>query len=69
MEAVLRKKRDIGSSRKGKIPHIIVSNTTSDDGDDRANRGGSNIVGDNEDSEDTSGDNGASGAVDSGYVN
>ena len=67
--------RDIGSSRKGKAPRIIVSNTSSDDGDDRANRGGSNIVGDSEDSEDTSGDNGAgdgieaSGAVDSGYVN
>ena len=67
--------RDIGSSRKGKTPQIIISNTSSDDGDDRANRGGSNIGGDSEDSEDTSGDNGvgggigASGAVDSGYVN
>ena len=67
--------RDIGSSRKGKAPQIIVSNTSSDDGDDRANRGGSNIVGDSEDSEDTSGDNGAGGGigassvVDSGYVN
>ena len=66
--------REIGSSRKGKAPQIIVSNTNRD-GDDRANRGGSNIVGDSEDSEDTSGDNGAgggigaSGAVDSGYVN
>ena len=48
--------RNIGSSHKGKAPRIIVSNTSSDDGDDRANRGGSNIVGDNEDSEDTSGD-------------
>ena len=67
--------RDIGYSRKGKAPQIIVSNTSSDDGDDRANRGGSNIVGDSEDSEDISGDNGASGGigaggvVDSGYVN
>ena len=67
--------RDIGSSCKGKAPLIIVSNTSSDDGDDRANRGGSNIDSDSEDSEDTSGDNGAgggigaSGAVDSGYVN
>ena len=67
--------RDIGSSRKGKASRIIFSNISSDDGDDRANRGGSNIVGDSEDSEDTSGDNGASGGigasgvVDSGYVN
>ena len=67
--------RDIDFSRKGKAPQIIVSNTNSDDGDDRANRGGSNIVGDSEDSEDTIGDNGAgddigaSGVVDSGYVN
>ena len=43
-----------GSSRKGKTPQIIVSNTSSDDGDDRANREGSKIVGDSEDSEDTS---------------
>ena len=67
--------RDIGSSCKGKAPRIIVSNTSSDDGDDRANRGGSNIVGDSEDSKDTNGDNGAGGGigassvVDSGYVN
>ena len=67
--------RDIGSSRKGKAPRIIVSNTSIDDGDDRANRGGSNIGGDNEVNEDTSGDNGAGGGigatsvVDSGYVN
>ena len=67
--------RDIGSSRKGKTPRIIVSNTSSDDGDDRANRGGTNIDGGNEDSEDTNGDKGASGgigasgAIDSGYVN
>ena len=67
--------RDIGSSHEGKAPQIIVSNSGSDDDDDRANRGGSNIGGDNEDSEDTSGDNGAggdigaSGAVNSGYVN
>ena len=67
--------RDTGSSRKGKAPQIIVPNTSSDDGDDRANRGGSNIVCDSEDSEDTSGDNGVGGAigansdVDSGYVN
>ena len=67
--------REIGSSRKGKPPQIIVSNTSSDDGDDRANRGGCNNVGDSEDSEDTSGDNGAgggiraSGVADSGYVN
>ena len=67
--------RDIGSSRKGKGPRIIISNTSSEDGENRANRGGSNIVGDSEDSEDTSRDNGASGGirasgvVDSGYVN
>ena len=67
--------RDIGSSRKSKAPRIIVSNTSSDDGDDRAIKGGSNIVGDSKDSEDTSGDNGAgggigvSGVVDSCYVN
>ena len=67
--------RDIGSSRKGKAPQIIVSNSSSNDGDDRVNRGGSNIGGDSEDSEDTSVDNeagggiGTSGAVDSGYVN
>ena len=67
--------RDIGSSRKGKTPLIIISNSSSDDGDNRANRGGSNISGDSEDSEDTSGDNGAgggigaSGVVDSDYVN
>ena len=70
--------RDIGSSCKGKAPQIIVSNSSSDDGDDRANRGGSNIGGDSEDSEDsedTSEDNeaggsiGASSVVDSGYVN
>ena len=67
--------RDIGSYRKGKAPRIIFSNYSSDDGDDRLNRGGSNIGGGSEDSEDTSGDNGvgggigASGVVDSGYVN
>ena len=64
--------RDIGSSRKGKAPRIIVSNNSSDDGDDKANRGGINIVGDSEDSEDivgASGGIGASGVVDSGYVN
>ena len=67
--------RDIGSSRKGKAPRTIVSNSSSDDGDNRANKGGSNFSGDNEDSEDTSGDNGASGGigasdvVDNGYVN
>ena len=67
--------RDIGSSRKGKAPRIIVSSSSNDDGDDRANRGGSNIGGDSEDSEDTSGDNRAGGgieasnAVDSNYVN
>ena len=33
--------RDIGSSRQRKAPRIIVSNSGSDDGDDRANRGGS----------------------------
>ena len=55
--------RDIGSSHKGKAPRIIVSNCSHDDGDDRANRGGSNIGGDSEDSEDTSGDNGADGAL------
>ena len=67
--------RDIGSSRKGKAPRIIVSNTSSDDGDDRANKRSSNIGGDSEDSEATSGDNEACGgieassAIDSGYVN
>ena len=67
--------RDIGSFHKGKAPRIIVSNSSSDDGDNRANRGGSNISGDSEDSDDTGGDNGAgsgigaSGEVDSGYVN
>ena len=67
--------RDIGYSPKGKAPRIIVSNYSSDDSDDRANRGGRNIGGDSEDSEDTSVNNGvgggigASGAVDSSYVN
>ena len=67
--------RDIGSSCKGKALRIIFSNSSSGDGDDRVNRGGSNIGGDSENCEDTSGDNGASGgigssgAVDSGYVN
>ena len=66
--------RDIGSSRKDKAPRIIFSNFSSDDGDDRLNRGGSNIGGGSEDSEDTSGDNGAgggigaSGVVDSGML-
>ena len=55
--------RDIGSSRKGKAPRIIVSNSSSDDGDNRANKGCSNFSGDNEDSEDTIGDNGASGGI------
>ena len=45
--------KDIGSSREGKTPQIIVSNTSSDDGDNRANREGSNISGDSKDSEDT----------------
>ena len=40
--------RDIGSSHKGKAPRIIVSNSSSDDGDYRANRGGSNIGRDSE---------------------
>ena len=67
--------RDICFSRKGKAPRIIFSNYSSDDGDDRVNRGGSNIGGDSEDSENTSGGNlagggiGASGVVDSDYVN
>ena len=68
--------RDIGSSRKGKAPQIKFSNSSGDDDDDRVNRGGSNIGGASEDSEDTStGDNGAgggiraSGVVDNGYVN
>ena len=67
--------RDIGSSHKGKAPRIIFSNSSDDDGDDRVNRWGSNIGGGSEDSEDTSGDNGAgsgigaSGVVDGGYVN
>ena len=65
----------VPASRKGKTPQMIVSNTSSDDGDDRANRGDSNIGGDSEDREETSGDNGVgggieeSGAIDSGYVN
>ena len=55
--------------------NIFFSNSSSYDGDDRVNRGGSKIGGDSEDSEDTSKDNGAGGgigassAVDSGYVN
>ena len=67
--------RGIGSSRKGKASRIIVSNSSSDDGDNRANRGGSNIGGDREDSEDTGRNNGAgggtgaSGVVYSSYVN
>ena len=67
--------RCIGSSRKCKAPRIIFSNSNSDDGGDRVNRGGSNIGGSSEDSEDTSGDNGtsggigANGSVDSGYIN
>ena len=67
--------KDIGSFRKGKVPRIIFSNSSSDDGDDRVNRGGSNIGGGSEDSEDHSGDNGAGGgieassAIDSGNVN
>ena len=71
-ESSIAQGRDIGSSRKGKAPRIIVSNTSSDDGDDR---GGTNIGGDSENSEDTSEDKGAgggigvSGVVDSGYVN
>ena len=36
--------RDIGSSRKGKTPRIIVSNTSSDDGDNRDNRGVATLV-------------------------
>ena len=51
--------RDIGSSRKCKAPRIIFSNSSSNDDDDRVNRGGSNI----------GGGIGASGVVDSGYVN
>ena len=71
----IAQRRDIGYSRKGKAPRIIVSNSSSDDGDNRANRGGSNIGGDSEDSEDTSGDKGEGGGigacitVDSDYVN
>ena len=37
--------RDIGSSRKGKAHRIIYSGSSSDDGDDRVNSGGSNIDG------------------------
>ena len=37
--------RDIGSSHKGKTHGIIYSSSSSDDGDDRVNRGGSNIGG------------------------
>ena len=55
--------RDIGSSCKGKAHQIISSSSSSDDGDDRVNRGGSNIGGGSEDSEDINGDNGASGGI------
>ena len=56
--------RDIGSSRKGKTPRIIFSNSSSDDSDDEvSSRGGSNISGNSEDSEDTSGDNGVGGGI------
>ena len=67
--------RGIVSSRKGKAPRIIFSNSSSDDGGDRVNREGSNIGGGSEDSEETSGDNGAGGsigassAIDNGCVN
>ena len=37
--------RDIGFSRKGKAHRIIYSSSSSDDGDDKVNRGGSNIGG------------------------
>ena len=73
-ESGIAQGRHIGSSHKGKAPRIIFSNSISD-GDHRVNRDGSNIGGGSEDSEDTSGDNGvsgdigASGVVDSGYVN
>ena len=67
--------RDIGSSCKGKDPRIIYSSSSSDDGDNKVNRGGGNIGGGSENSEDTNGDNevggsiGASGVIDDGYVN
>ena len=61
--------KDIGSSYKGKASRITLLNSNSNDGDDRVNKWGSNISGDSEDSEDTSGGIGESGAVDSGYVN
>ena len=71
----IAQQRDIGSSCKGKAPRIISSSFNSDDGENRVNRGGSNIGGGNENSEDTNGDNGAgggivsSGVVNGGYVN
>ena len=37
--------RDIGSSHKGKAPQIISSSSSSDDGEGRVNKGGSNIGG------------------------
>ena len=55
--------RDIGSSRKGKTPRIIFSNSSSNGSDNRVSRGGSNISGNSEDSEDTSGDNGVGGSI------
>ena len=68
--------RDISSSRKGTAPKIISSSFSSDDGENRTDREGSNIGEGSEDSkEDTSRDNGvgggieASGVVDGGYVN
>ena len=38
-------RKDIGSSRKGNAPRIIFSSFSSDDGDNRVNRGSSNIGG------------------------
>ena len=49
-------RRDIGSSCKGKASRMISLSFNSDDGDNRVNRGNSNIGGDSKDSEDTSAD-------------
>ena len=71
----IAQRRDIGSSRKGKSLRIISLSFSSDDGENRVNRGGSNIGGGKENSEDTNGDNEAgggivaSGVINGGYVN
>ena len=72
---VCKRSSSIAQRRDIEAPRIISSSFSSDDGDYRVNRGGSNIGGGNEDSEDTNGDNGAggdivaSGVVDGDYVN